>query len=283
LQWLELDLAATTQTWIIAYWHHPPYSKGSHDSDNAGDSGGRMRDMRENALPILEERGVDLVLAGHSHSYERSFLIDGHYGTSNTFNSSMVVDDGDGDPSGDGPYQKPNIVGAPHEGAVYSVAGSSSEIDGGSLNHPVMVTSLNVLGSLVVDVTGLVLDAVFLDSAGDVRDRFRIAKGSATAGPHATGTTKAGVSLSAAAPNPFSSHTTLSFVLPAPAHVRLSIFDVAGRRVATLLDERREMGSHQVHWNGDDASGRRAPAGAYFVQLEANGERRTVKIARLDS
>ena len=40
--------------------------------------------MRENALPILESYGVDIVLSGHSHSYERSFLLDGHYGKSNT-------------------------------------------------------------------------------------------------------------------------------------------------------------------------------------------------------
>ena len=41
-------------------------------------------EMRQNALPILEAYGVDLVLTGHSHSYERSFLIDGHYGASST-------------------------------------------------------------------------------------------------------------------------------------------------------------------------------------------------------
>ena len=31
MAWLDEDLAATTQQWIIAYWHHPPYSKGSHN------------------------------------------------------------------------------------------------------------------------------------------------------------------------------------------------------------------------------------------------------------
>ena len=50
LTWLENDLAATARKWIIAYWHHPPYSKGSHDSDTER----RLVDMRENALPILE-------------------------------------------------------------------------------------------------------------------------------------------------------------------------------------------------------------------------------------
>ena len=78
LLWLDLDLSETTQDWIIAFWHHPPYSKGAHDSDVEL----RQVEMRENALPILESRGVDLVLCGHSHNYERSFLIDGHYGDS---------------------------------------------------------------------------------------------------------------------------------------------------------------------------------------------------------
>ena len=76
LTWLQADLAATIQPWIIAFWHHPPYSKGSHDSDAEA----KLEKMRERALPILEAGGVDVVLTGHSHSYERSFLIDGHYG-----------------------------------------------------------------------------------------------------------------------------------------------------------------------------------------------------------
>lgn len=53
--------------------------------------------MRENALPILEAGGVDLVLNGHSHSYERSFLIDGHYGFSSSWDPQLhLVDGGDG-------------------------------------------------------------------------------------------------------------------------------------------------------------------------------------------
>jgi hypothetical protein len=66
LTWLAADLAASTKTWTIAFWHHPPYTKGSHDSDLDSDSGGRMKDMRTNVLPVLEAGGVDLVLCGHS-------------------------------------------------------------------------------------------------------------------------------------------------------------------------------------------------------------------------
>ena len=71
--WLRSDLASTSQNWTIAFWHHPPYSKGSHDSDTEYELVG----MREVFLPILEANGVDLVLTGHSHDYERTWLING--------------------------------------------------------------------------------------------------------------------------------------------------------------------------------------------------------------
>jgi hypothetical protein len=83
--WLRLDLASTTATWIIAFWHHPPYSKGSHDSDTSS----QLVSMRTNFNPILENGGVDLVFLGHSHNYERSVLLDGHYGTSSTLTAAM--------------------------------------------------------------------------------------------------------------------------------------------------------------------------------------------------
>ena len=69
-------------------------------------------------MPILEQYGVDLVLTGHSHSYERSYLIDGHYELSDTFTDAMEKNPGDGSATGDGTYQKPAAVGAPHAGAV---------------------------------------------------------------------------------------------------------------------------------------------------------------------
>jgi hypothetical protein len=175
LTWLQSDLASTTQQWIVAFWHHPPYSKGSHDSDVDIE----MREMRQNALPILEAGGVDLVLSGHSHAYERSFLIDGHYGLSTTFTAAMKKDGGSGRVDGTGAYQKPSSGPAPHEGAVYTVAGSSGQTSGGALNHPAMFISLNLLGSMVLDVNGDRLDAKFVDNTAAVRDYFTILKGAA--------------------------------------------------------------------------------------------------------
>jgi hypothetical protein len=167
--WVQNDLTTTTRDWVIAYWHHPPYTKGSHNSDAEIE----LIEMRQNFLPILEAGGVDLVLAGHSHSYERSYLIDRHYAGSTTFNSTNLVDGGSGrDPT---PYQKPAGLSA-HQGAVYTVAGSSGQVSGGTLNHPAMFISLNVLGSVVLDFTTNRLDLQFVDSTGVVRDRCAIVK-----------------------------------------------------------------------------------------------------------
>src|SRR5213080_5034741 len=87
----------------------------------------------------------------------------------------MIVDAGDGRIDGTGAYQKPGVL-TPHKGAVYTVAGSSGQTGGGSLNHPAMYISLNVLGSLVLDVNGAQLDAKFLNSSGSVQDHFTIKK-----------------------------------------------------------------------------------------------------------
>ncbi|MEO8189746.1 MAG: FG-GAP-like repeat-containing protein [Acidobacteriota bacterium] len=167
LTWLVADLAANKSAWTVAFWHHPPYSKGSHDSDLEGE----LVEMRQEALPVLEAGGVDLVLTGHSHSYERSFLLDGHYGVSSTLLPSMKKDGGSGRESGTGAYRKRAGV-HPHEGAVYVVAGTSGRIGGGALNHPAMFVSTAQLGSLVLDVDGGRLDARFLTSTGAIADSF---------------------------------------------------------------------------------------------------------------
>ena len=178
VQWLKADLEANKQDWLVAYCHHPPHTKGSHNSDQDRDSEARMRLLRENVLPVLEENGLDLMLTGHSHSYERSYLMDGFYGRSTNLNPSVHFkskSDGRGD--GSGVYRKPTRGPAPHEGAVYVVAGSSGQISGGKLDHPVNFHSLNVLGSMVLDIEGNRLDAIFLDDKGNVRDNFTIVKG----------------------------------------------------------------------------------------------------------
>jgi hypothetical protein len=175
--WLREDLALNEKEWLIAFWHSPPYTHGSHNSDNIFDSGGRLVDMRQNFLPILEAHGVDLVLSGHSHCYERSRLLDGHYGYSTSLEAFMMKDAGNGREDGTGAYRKESAGPAPNEGAVYIVAGSSGWATFGTMDHPVMEVSLLEMGSLVIDVNSNRLDARFLRETGAIQDHFTIVKG----------------------------------------------------------------------------------------------------------
>ncbi len=71
-------------------------------------------------------------------------------------------------------------------------------------------------------------------------------------------------------PNPFNPATTISYDLPEAATVNLTIYDVAGKTVQTLVTaEVVGAGRHEVVWNGRDDSGRAAPAGVYFYRLDA--------------
>lgn len=169
--WLRADLAQNTLPWVIAVVHHSPYAKGSRDSDNDFE----MTQIRERFLPILEQGGVDLVLGGHSHDYERSYLIDGHYGYSSTFTAAYVKNGGDGREDGTGAYRKP--AGVPHQGTVYAVVGiSGAPSQSGSRDHPAMPIGFVTLGSLVIDVNGARLDATLIDHQGVRRDYFTIIK-----------------------------------------------------------------------------------------------------------
>lgn len=177
--WLKADLNSTTATWIIAFWHHPPYTKGSHNSDTEK----QLVEMRENILPILEAGGIDLVFTGHSHSYERTFLIDGHYGNSKTFTDAMKKAPGSGNPANSGAYIKPLTGPRAHAGAIYTVAGSAGKTSGGSLDHPAMFFSISQLGSVVLDVNANQLTATFVSPTGkplgkthSTPDNFRIIK-----------------------------------------------------------------------------------------------------------
>jgi acid phosphatase type 7 len=61
--WVEKDLAASTAVWKVAYMHYPPWSSGEH---------GSQLNIRKQYAPLFEKYGVDLVLTGHDHDYERT-------------------------------------------------------------------------------------------------------------------------------------------------------------------------------------------------------------------
>ncbi|HET9233159.1 MAG TPA: FG-GAP-like repeat-containing protein, partial [Candidatus Eisenbacteria bacterium] len=89
------------------------------------------------------------------------------------------------------------------------------------------------------------------------------------------------LSFSAPAPNPVRGATRFEFTLPRDTRVRLRLFGLDGREVATLLDDMQPAGTHSIAWSGVDRAGRRVASGIYLVRLEAAGSLRTHKIVLL--
>jgi subtilisin family serine protease len=79
------------------------------------------------------------------------------------------------------------------------------------------------------------------------------------------------LTLAANVPNPFNPATLIPFTLPAAGAVDLSVFDARGRRVRTLLHERRPAGAFSTVFDGRDDAGSRLGSGVYQVRLEAAG------------
>ena len=82
-----------------------------------------------------------------------------------------------------------------------------------------------------------------------------------------------GFQLAPAYPNPFNAATTLSYRLPADEHVRLAVYDLSGKQVRTLVDERQKAGSHDVRFHAEDL-----PSGVYFFRLTTSNLTRDGKL-----
>lgn len=176
VQWIKKDLEANkNRGWIIAFWHHPPYTMGSHNSDKEKE----LIKIRENFIGILERYGVDLVLCGHSHLYERSRLLNGHYGLSQSFDSSRHnVSSSSGIYNG-GKNSCPYIKNSDSKGTVYVVAGSAGQLTyvQETYPHKAMFYSDNTVGGAVMlEVEGNRLDLKWVTATAEIKDRFTMMK-----------------------------------------------------------------------------------------------------------
>ena len=180
--WLRSDLAANTKKWTIVYFHHPPYTMGSHNSDAEAE----LISMHDNIPAILERYGVDLVINGHSHAYERSFMIKNLYGPStgylpatNLVNGSSAKYNGLANTC---PYSYQS--GQVKHGTTYVVTGSSGQLGGTSAGWPLpfmSYTDASNGGSFYFEIDSNRLDAKFISyTTGPLtpflRDSFTIFK-----------------------------------------------------------------------------------------------------------
>jgi hypothetical protein len=87
--------------------------------------------------------------------------------------------------------------------------------------------------------------------------------------------------LHGAAPNPFREKTVVRFALPTAGRARLSVYDLAGRRVATPVDGLLPAGRHSVVWNGRNQAGLPVASGVYFLELTGPPGRQTSRVLHL--
>src|SRR5262249_11558810 len=145
--------------------------------------------VRARIMPVLEAHGADLLLVGHDHTYQRSYLLDGHHGMSSTFDPTRHVKaEGDGTST---PWVKGH---GPHSGLVTVVSGTAGAEQvydpahahpGNQLDHPAMIRfehgdqagrGLRQLGTFLLEVDGLTLAGSQVDDRGRVVDRFTLHK-----------------------------------------------------------------------------------------------------------
>ncbi len=82
-------------------------------------------------------------------------------------------------------------------------------------------------------------------------------------------------------PNPFNPTTTIRYVVPKDGEVKLSIYNLKGQLIRTLVCEAKKTGTHSIVWNGDDQAGKRISSGIYFTRMETNGKTLTNKMLML--
>jgi len=90
LAWLDADLAATGKYWKIVFLHHPPYPTGTHLADPI------CAQVQQSVNPIVEAHGVQLVLSGHEHGYERSWPLAGGQPVNSGPSTTYVISGGGG-------------------------------------------------------------------------------------------------------------------------------------------------------------------------------------------
>jgi hypothetical protein len=278
--WLHADLQANDKPWVVAFFHQPPHTDGSHDSDQFWEV--YMQAMRENIMPILESYGVDLVLSGHSHVYERSFLLDGFYGVPNDFNANQHVVDGSSGKLADGtPYRKYSDGPNPNLGTVYIVQGNSGSNDSdANLQHPAMYYGHGCdtcVGSTMLYANGDTLSGYYLTKDGDVLDDWSIIKGAFPTGVEEVSTLSVGQL--EVFPNPFDNETTFTFTIKEKLWANVELVDVSGKLLHTFHRGIMARGNKKYLVNASELG---LAKGAYLVRVMTDKQPATARLIKVE-
>lgn len=187
--------------WTFVFAHHPPWTE--YWTDYYGDEG-----VRQHLVPLFEEHGVDMVMNGHTHSYERGERGHVHYLVS---------------------------------------GGGGGGLDSFFMDYNHVTFSAGVHHFTRIDIDGAEMSVTATDQHGNRIDHFLIHKqvsvgveGSRLADVPET------LIVEGPWPNPSSVGFQMTYEVAEPARVRVELFDVSGRKVAHLVDRVHPVGVHSV-------------------------------------
>jgi hypothetical protein len=184
-----------------------------------------------------------------------------------------------GDPIGDGLSFNISPPFVEHADALTPGTGAFAWLDSGA-NHVGVRYDSGVFKTVFLTAP---YEGVASPSSGSLMQRILqwLVPETAVDAPIVASRTPGGLTLFQNVPNPFSGSTSVSFSLPNAGPATLGIYDVAGRRVANLVDRRLEAGTHSIAWDGRDASGKRVASGVYLVRLRAGTESVSKEMVRV--
>jgi hypothetical protein len=227
-----------------------------------------MRAIRENINPILESYGVDILLAGHSHVYERSYLINGFYGAISSFNPAVhIVDGSSGRPSDGTPYVKYFDGPNPNLGTMHIVQGNSGSSESDApLQHPAMFYGHGCdtcVGSTMIEANGDTLSGYYLTKDGEILDNWMIIKKNYPAGIDEP-TLSAPVADLQVYPNPFRNETTCTFEVTRDLKAEVELIDLAGRTVHSFFKGKMTVGQKKFVVNAQELG---LSKGSYLMRV----------------
>lgn len=132
--------------------------------------------------------------------------------------------------------------------------------------QPYIVTATEAYHFCKIEIDGDQLNYEVISSDGDILDSFVMEHATGV-----TGTERISALIEPNMPNPFRTQTTIGYIAPSEGRATVRVYDVAGRLVATLVDEPVPAGRHTASWDGRDRAGRPCGSGVYLVSLEAAG------------
>lgn len=277
-QWLHQDLQANTKPWVVVYFHQAPYTDGSHDASAFWEV--YMKAMRQHFAPIWEQYGVDLVMCGHSHVYERSYVVKGAYGDVADITLFNVLQNQSGVDANGEAYVKYTQGQNSNEGTLYMVCGNSgSKDDNPNFQHPYMYAEYGCdtcVGSFVLDIEGNRLEGRHLDGYGNIRDHFTIYKVDGASDIESFD--EKYISKLRVAPNPFSQTTKLAFDLRKADFIRVLLADMNGK----IIELHKGQLGAGVHEFEIDAKKLDLPNGTYSIALSTNKQTIAKTIVKID-